>query len=317
MDCLRVARRLGAHSVRCVYRRTEAEAPARVEELRHAREEGIEFSFLHAPAEILLDDRGNVRGMRAQTHGAGRARRARSAQPGAAGEFVEWECDTVIYALGTKANPIVGQLHARPGAGSPWLHRGRRAQPGHQPARRVCRRRHRHRWRHRDPGHGCRPKGCARHSGMAVQPARRVATARRVAGAGSTARPDAGTRCGRSRGVRQLRSPTPCCAPSVTGPWPTNPTARTSAAPAPPCNGSVGNAPRSARALRCPTAAARTATASWPCARTVPPTATTHVPSAPCAWPSRSSSAGVRSISAPQRPAPTIPPCARCSNALR
>jgi glutamate synthase (NADPH/NADH) small chain len=45
------------HSVRCVYRRTEAEAPARVEELRHAREEGIEFSFLHAPAEILLDDR--------------------------------------------------------------------------------------------------------------------------------------------------------------------------------------------------------------------------------------------------------------------
>jgi glutamate synthase (NADPH/NADH) small chain len=109
MDCLRVARRVGAHSVRCVYRRTEAEAPARVEELRHAREEGIEFSFLHAPVEILLDDRGNVRGMRAQTHDAGRARRARSAQPGAAGEFVEWECDTVIYALGTKANPIVGQ----------------------------------------------------------------------------------------------------------------------------------------------------------------------------------------------------------------
>ena len=47
MDCLRVAKRLGAPTVRCVYRRTEAEAPARIEELRHAKEEGIEFFFLH------------------------------------------------------------------------------------------------------------------------------------------------------------------------------------------------------------------------------------------------------------------------------
>jgi NADPH-dependent glutamate synthase beta subunit-like oxidoreductase len=64
MDCLRVARRLGVASVRCVYRRTEAEAPARVEELRHAREEGVEFSFLHAPDAILVDDAGNVRALR-------------------------------------------------------------------------------------------------------------------------------------------------------------------------------------------------------------------------------------------------------------
>ncbi|MGZ8982239.1 MAG: sulfide/dihydroorotate dehydrogenase-like FAD/NAD-binding protein, partial [Burkholderiaceae bacterium] len=49
MDCLRVAKRLGAPTVRCVYRRSEAEAPARIEELRHAKEEGIEFFFLHAP----------------------------------------------------------------------------------------------------------------------------------------------------------------------------------------------------------------------------------------------------------------------------
>jgi glutamate synthase (NADPH/NADH) small chain len=47
--------------VRCVYRRSEAEAPARIEELRHAKEEGIEFRFLHAPVEIRLDDAGNVR----------------------------------------------------------------------------------------------------------------------------------------------------------------------------------------------------------------------------------------------------------------
>jgi NADPH-dependent glutamate synthase beta subunit-like oxidoreductase len=51
-----VARRLGAAEVRCVYRRSEAEAPARVEELRHAREEGVQFSFLHAPVEVLLDE---------------------------------------------------------------------------------------------------------------------------------------------------------------------------------------------------------------------------------------------------------------------
>jgi homotetrameric NADPH-dependent glutamate synthase len=109
MDCLRVARRLGASTVRCVYRRTEAEAPARVEELRHAREEGVEFSFLHAPSEIVVDAAGNVRALRVQkmTLGEPDARGRRAPVP--LGEFVEWPCDTVIYALGTKANPIVGQ----------------------------------------------------------------------------------------------------------------------------------------------------------------------------------------------------------------
>jgi NADPH-dependent glutamate synthase beta subunit-like oxidoreductase len=109
MDCLRVAKRLGASRVRCVYRRSEAEAPARVEELRHAKEEGIEFSFLHAPAEILLDDKGNVCAIRVQKMALGepdaRGRRA----PVPLAEYFEWPCDTVIYALGTKANPIVSQ----------------------------------------------------------------------------------------------------------------------------------------------------------------------------------------------------------------
>ncbi len=66
MDCLRVAKRIGARTVRCVYRRSEAEAPCRVEELRHAKEEGIEFFFLHAPVEILLNENGDVRGMKVQ-----------------------------------------------------------------------------------------------------------------------------------------------------------------------------------------------------------------------------------------------------------
>ena len=109
MDCLRVAKRIGAASVRCVYRRSETEAPARIEELRHAKEEGIEFSFLHAPTEILLNEEGDVRAIRVEKMALGepdaRGRRA----PVPLGEFVEWTCDTVIYALGTKANPIVAQ----------------------------------------------------------------------------------------------------------------------------------------------------------------------------------------------------------------
>src|SRR3989338_6544422 len=64
MDAMRVSLRLGADKVYCVYRRTKAESPARVEEVHHAEEEGIEFHWLTAPVEILDDGRGNVRGMR-------------------------------------------------------------------------------------------------------------------------------------------------------------------------------------------------------------------------------------------------------------
>ncbi|MCL4761074.1 MAG: NADPH-dependent glutamate synthase [Burkholderiales bacterium] len=107
MDCLRVARRLGIPTVRCVYRRSEAEAPARIEELRHAKEEGIEFFFLHAPVEILTDADGNVRGMKVQKMELGEPDEKGRRKPVPLDEFVELECDTVIYALGTKANPIV------------------------------------------------------------------------------------------------------------------------------------------------------------------------------------------------------------------
>ncbi|MGF1640078.1 MAG: NADPH-dependent glutamate synthase [Rhodospirillales bacterium] len=109
MDCLRVAKRLGVATVRCVYRRTEAEAPARVEELRHAREEGIEFFFLHAPVEIRTDDDGNVRGMTVQKMALGEPDERGRRRPVPLDEFVDLACDTVIYALGTQANPIIGQ----------------------------------------------------------------------------------------------------------------------------------------------------------------------------------------------------------------
>ncbi|WP_242336847.1 MULTISPECIES: NADPH-dependent glutamate synthase [Anaeromyxobacter] len=109
MDCLRVAKRLGAPTVRCVYRRTEAEAPARIEELRHAKEEGIEFFFLHAPVEIYADADGNVTGMKVEEMVLGEPDEKGRRKPVPTGKFKDLDCDTVIVALGTKANPIVTQ----------------------------------------------------------------------------------------------------------------------------------------------------------------------------------------------------------------
>jgi glutamate synthase (NADPH/NADH) small chain len=107
MDCLRVSKRLGAPTVRCVYRRTEAEAPARVEEIRHAKEEGIEFFFLHAPVEIYKDADGNVTGMKVEEMVLGDPDEKGRRKPVPTGKFKDLDCDTVIVALGTKANPIV------------------------------------------------------------------------------------------------------------------------------------------------------------------------------------------------------------------
>jgi glutamate synthase (NADPH) small chain len=113
MDCLRVAKRLGTPTVRCVYRRSEAEAPARVEELRHAKEEGIQFFFLHSPVEIYTDEADNVRGMRVERMVLGEPDDKGRRKPLPTGETVELDCDTVIYALGTQANPIVARSTAQ------------------------------------------------------------------------------------------------------------------------------------------------------------------------------------------------------------
>ena len=115
MDCLRVAKRLGAPTVRCVYRRTEAEAPARIEEIRHAKEEGIEFFFLHAPVEIFPDAEGNVTGMKVEEMVLGEPDEKGRRKPVPTGKFKTLDCDTVIVALGTKANPVVTQ--STPGIG--------------------------------------------------------------------------------------------------------------------------------------------------------------------------------------------------------
>ncbi len=115
MDCLRVSKRLGAPTVRCVYRRTEVEAPARIEELRHAKEEGIEFFFLHAPVEIYRDENGNVKGCKVEEMQLGDPDEKGRRKPVPTGRFKDLECDMLIIALGTKANPIVGQ--STPGLG--------------------------------------------------------------------------------------------------------------------------------------------------------------------------------------------------------
>jgi homotetrameric NADPH-dependent glutamate synthase len=115
MDCLRVARRLGAPTVRCVYRRSEAEAPARIEELRHAKEEGIDFFFLHSPVEILVGADGDVRGMKVEEMHLGDPDEKGRRKPIPTGRIHELACDTVIYALGTKANPII--TRSTPGLG--------------------------------------------------------------------------------------------------------------------------------------------------------------------------------------------------------
>ena len=110
MDAMRVSLRLGAETVMCVYRRSKVEAPARAEELHHAEQEGIEFHWLTNPIEILDDGSRGVGGMRCQRMELGEpdASGRRRPVPVPGSEFV-LDCDTVVCAIGTNANPILGQ----------------------------------------------------------------------------------------------------------------------------------------------------------------------------------------------------------------
>ncbi len=106
MDAARVAVRVGFKEVYIVYRRTEAELPARLEEIRHAKEEGVIFKFLHAPAEIYNKD-GYVNGMKFEVMELGEADESGRRKPVPTGEFVDLDVDTVVVALGTGPNPTI------------------------------------------------------------------------------------------------------------------------------------------------------------------------------------------------------------------
>ena len=109
MDAARTALRLGAE-VHIVYRRTEAELPARREEVHHAKDEGIVFDLLTNPVEIVGDERGWVKALRCIRMELGEpdASGRRSPVPVEGSEF-EVEADTVIMALGTSSNPLISR----------------------------------------------------------------------------------------------------------------------------------------------------------------------------------------------------------------
>lgn len=108
MDSVRTALRMGAETAKIYYRRGEKEMPARIEEIHHAREEGVQFDFLVVPDRVLGTDDGWVRGMElcrmelGEPDESGRRRPVRCE-----GSQFEVECDMVVVAVGTYPNPII------------------------------------------------------------------------------------------------------------------------------------------------------------------------------------------------------------------
>ena len=110
MDSARTAVRLGAEKVYLIYRRTEQEMPARVEEVHHAQQEGVDFHLLQSPKRIIGDDKGQVVAIECLRYELGEpdasGRRRPVAIPGS--EF-QIEVDAVIIAIGNLANPLIRQ----------------------------------------------------------------------------------------------------------------------------------------------------------------------------------------------------------------
>lgn len=110
MDAARMALRLGAEEVHLIYRRTEVEMPARVEEVRHAKEEGVQFHLLQNAVEVLGDENDVVKALKCIRFELGEpdASGRRSPVPVPGSEF-EMEVDAVIVAIGNGSNPLIGR----------------------------------------------------------------------------------------------------------------------------------------------------------------------------------------------------------------
>ena len=110
MDAARMGYRLGCKKVYCIYRRTRAEMPARVEEVAHAEEEGVEFCFLQNPTRIIGDEEGRVCAVEVLDYELGEpddsGRRSPVAKPGTEHQI---KVDAVIVALGNASNPLMSQ----------------------------------------------------------------------------------------------------------------------------------------------------------------------------------------------------------------
>jgi len=110
MDSVRTAKRLGAERAMIVYRRSESEMPARVEEVKHAKEEGIEFLTLHNPIEYFGDESGQVTQMLLQVMKLGEPDESGRRSPiSVDGETRLIDVDTVIVSVGVSPNPLIPQ----------------------------------------------------------------------------------------------------------------------------------------------------------------------------------------------------------------
>ncbi len=107
MDSVRTALRLGADRAMIVYRRSEEEMPARLEEVKHAKEEGVEFMTLHNPIEYLADENGRVKQAVLEKMALGEPDASGRRSPVPTGETITVDVDLVIVAVGVSPNPIV------------------------------------------------------------------------------------------------------------------------------------------------------------------------------------------------------------------
>jgi glutamate synthase (NADPH/NADH) small chain len=110
MDSARTAVRLGAEKVYLIYRRTEKEMPARIEEVQHAKEEGIEFHLLQSPKRIIGDENFYVKAIECLRYELGEPDKSGRPRPiPIKGSEFQIEVDTVIIAIGNEANPLIRQ----------------------------------------------------------------------------------------------------------------------------------------------------------------------------------------------------------------